>query len=433
MEYEVKDKFTEGLTIKHTNFIVETKEQFDEAMKIIKEMSQNKKLDYVVRSLHKDSGFSEASDIKNVPFKKNSLKPVALGLGSEVLGSNVIDIDVDRTGFPTNITRAPSSNGTQESKKWNDPIELGKWYSKKGRLNLAFARGFLNGGVSWGGLLISGMSWHAAFFTSAVLGSMSGTLNWFNDAFSDLIGSAKYEKKLLDILAKRYPFFDKLKKNNSGANLPKFFKKTGSFTYFNLKWLISDFIFIKIIMSAGYALDAMGVVHGYSNFFDQLNAAGVTALKGLGSQGLFDLSVAHDFSDRVTSFDNAVKKVEEVIEIEGNDRVFTREEALNLLGKSDIRESTFLRYKKDISKIPILSAQVLLERIKIHRGTIQLYRVGFTMAGSAAWAFASILDLVGINLGNKVFIGLMSAGAFNYLRLAVKKPKLIKNCSNYLD
>ncbi len=433
LDYEVKDKFTKNLSLKHTNFIVETKEQFNEAIARIKKLSNNKKLDYAVRSLYKDSGFSKKSDIQNIPFRKNSLRPVALGLGSTIMGAKVIDLTIGEIGLPTESSRNPSSKDVKKSKNWKDPLYLGEWFNKHGRMNLAFTRGFINGVVSFAGLQVSGMVSHAAFVTSAVVGSLSGTLNWYNDQFSDLVGSTKYEEKLLDTLAERYSFFRNIKNRNSGSKLPKFFSKTGGFTYKNLKWLLSDFIFIKIIMLSGSALDASGIIHGYHNFYDQLQVAGVTALKGLGSQGLFDLSVAQDFSKRVTSFDEAMTKVEATIEAKGKGATYTQKEAMSLLRNSDILESTFKRYKDDISKISNLSAEVLLERLKIHKGAIQLYRVGWTMTGSAVWAFASILDLVGISLGDKVFVGLMSAGAINYLRLLVKKPKLIKNCSNYLD
>ncbi len=433
IDYEVKDKFTKNLSLKHTNFIVETKEQFAEAIQRIKKLSKNRELDYAVRSLYKDSGFSKDSDIQNIPFKKNALRPVALGLGSSIMGAKFIDLTLDEVGLPTDPSRNPSSKDLKKSKNWKDPLYLGEWFNKHGRMNLAFTRGFINGAVSFAGLQVSGMVWHAALVTSSVLGSMSGTLNWFNDQFSDLIGSTKYEEKLIDTLAKRYSFFKNLKERKSGKKLPKFFSKAGGFTYLNFKWLLSDFVFIKIIMLSGYVLDATGVIHGYSNFYDQLNVAGMTALKGLGSQGLFDLSVAQDFSKRVISYDKAVSEVEAKIQSQGKDVIYTQKEALNLLKESDILESSFIRYKDDISKISNLTAEVLLERLKIHRGAIQLFRVGWTMAGSAAWAFASILDLVGISLGNKVFIGLMAAGGMNYIRLLVKKPKLIKNCKVYLD
>lgn len=449
-EHQSQDSLNPELTYHFTHIQVRSEEEFEQAMKYLKTSQKGEKFDIMTLRT-----FSQKALQKLEGSKKNTLIDKIEKLSNELSKSPIIKREFnhlevsDPTKERTPSSRPKAINKIAHLKKlYTDPIYLGEWYNKDGRLTISKVRGTINGAVAFSaGLFSDNPNWLIHILDAGVMGGLGYSLQIHNDLVGDATSSLEGERKLKKKFKEYFPFLNKdspipIKQEREVNNkVVQFFKDLPLVSYFYAKWYVLEYSVLALLELPSYALNALGVINVTKDLTSNLTSLAQLGFYSVASQGFWDTSVTKEYGAIINQFNEAIEYFEKSSTKNPRKKYKTEDifirfsnDKKNLIGDHKANPKIYDRLKKDLDELGPLTAKQVAQRLETHSGTLKAYRAALIFFGSASWAVGAVAFLANIPGSLIVFGVLGSAGLINeFIRLRILKGKYVPACDYFLD
>ncbi|MCB9096000.1 MAG: hypothetical protein H6621_13105 [Halobacteriovoraceae bacterium] len=369
VEYEASDSFHEGVTYKITTVYSDKKENLEHAMQeFAKEIESYGNIPVFATNTF----FNEAA-LKKRGYPKNEIKPYLLELEKKYF-SNVnfehSELGEEYLSFIENGSREPSSvHDVHEPRimkrfaNW-----LVDWLPKNRRWSLTLVRTSVNATVVASSFMAGGMDPLPASMLGILVGSMSGTLMWFNQPFLKSLDTNIMQVKLHSFLLKKMPFLSRL-------GLKEIAFKKSNFIAATLKWAVVEAGILAVLRGGMHYFASVNMIEFDATFAESLHYVIKTTIDSVWSQGVLDTANAKTYRPAI---EKAEKLAAEALKLGNTARAAKLQRIANIL-----------KLKSD----------------------------AIVVGGSMTWAAAAAFRAVGLNIDNYLFYALGATGGLGHARL----------------